>query len=130
MVTHLKITNTGKFTGGKPIQAYVVQKQKSSQGAIGPAAPLRTLVGVQKVSLSPGESTTMAIDWAGDVMHSQNHNVAGGATLGYCAFCTVAADGKSRAVQPGDYELVLGNGATTELSFSLKITGEAAVVAI
>jgi pre-mRNA-splicing factor SYF2/beta-D-xylosidase 4 len=128
MVTHLKVTNTGKVPGSKPIQAYVLQK--TSEGAASHSAPLRTLIGVHKVFLMPGQSTTVAIDWAGDAMSSNDHQVAGGATLGYCAFCTVAADGRSRAVQPGDYELVLGNGATTELSFDLRATGEAAPVAI
>ena len=76
----------------------------------------------------------MPIDWAGDGFAHQQQGqpvwVAGGATLGYCAFCSVAADGKSRVVQPGSYELVIGNGAATELSFALAATGSAVPVPV
>jgi beta-glucosidase len=106
------VTNTGAVAGSKVVMGFV-----SVPGA-GGDAPRRTLVGMEKVHLLPGQSTT--VRFSSD----------SGAGLGYCAFCLVAQDGKTRDVLPGAYRFVVGDGGVGAPLYSAGVTATGAAVSL
>ena len=54
---------------------------------------------------------------------ARGQDVGGGRSLGFCAFCTVAADGKSRSVSAGKYRLSIGDGDNDTLTHDFVATG-------
>ncbi len=78
------VRNAGARAGDEVAQVYLVPPQADG-------APLRSLVGFQRVHLKPGESHTLTF------------------ALDARALSSVAANG-DRAVQPGDYRVFVGGG--------------------
>ena len=69
-----------------------------------------------QVHLLPGASATVTVT-SGD-----------GAPLGYCAFCVVAEDGKSRRIDAGKYVVSVGDGASSVLTRLVTASGPAQVI--
>jgi beta-glucosidase len=78
------LKNTGDRDGDETVEFYLIPKAAKN-------APLRTLVGFEKVHVLKGESETVHI------------------AIGPRQLSLVNADG-SRSVQPGEYELYVGGG--------------------
>jgi beta-glucosidase len=78
------VKNTGDRDGDETVEFYLIPKVAKN-------APLRTLVGFEKVHMLKGESETVHL------------------AIGARQLSLVNADG-SRAVQPGEYELYVGGG--------------------
>merc|ERR1712232_1364949 len=86
LVFRARVTNTGKLTGKKVVMAYV-------GGGPVPGAPLKSLFGVAKVSLKPGQSSVVSFD--------ATANGAG------CPLCTTDWAGIT-LVRQGDYQIIVG----------------------
>ena len=106
MAFTVKVTNAGNVAGAKPVQAYIT--------AVGTATddyPVRSLFGLEKVMLQPGESATLSFSSA--------------PRASYCTWCTVDAAGE-RAIRPGEYTIQIGgDGAGPEngVTATVKLTG-------
>jgi beta-glucosidase len=99
-----EVKNVGDRDGDETVEAYLLPK-----GIAG--APLRTLVGFEKVHLRKGETRAVEI------------------TIAPRQLSLVAPDG-SRSVQPGDYELYVGGGQPSQdtgVSLPFRIEGSSAV---
>ena len=75
------------------------------------------LVSIEKLFLAPNASANVAV------------TSSAGAELGYCAFCTVAADGKTRRIEAGTYEVSVGDGTSSAFTpQQVVVTGETQVL--
>src|ERR1700749_1208646 len=83
----VQVRNTGALDGDETVEIYLVPKAVANH----PPAPLRALVGFQKVHLRKDETKTVQI------------------AIAPRQLSLVAADG-SRSVQPGEYDLYIGGG--------------------
>lgn len=81
-VASVDVANVSARAGDEVVECYLIPKNK-------PQAPLRKLVGFEKIHLSPGEKRTVQI------------------ALDARALSLVDEEGK-RSVQPGEYEIFLG----------------------
>jgi beta-glucosidase len=100
----VEVKNIGERDGDETVEVYLLPK-----GIAG--APLRTLVGFEKVHLRKGETRAVEI------------------TISPRQLSLVAPDG-SRSVLPGDYELYVGGGQPpqdTGVSLPFRIEGSSAV---
>ena len=91
------------------MQAYIT--------AVGTAAddyPARSLFGLEKVMLQPGESATLSF------LSAQRAS--------YCTWCTVDAEGE-RAIRPGEYTIAIGGDGAGPgeggVTATVKLTGTA-----
>ena len=100
----LTVTNTGHVPAAKVVLAFAAKTDSDD-------APRKELIALRKVHLEPGASVKLSFD-------SDD-----GAGLGYCAFCTVAAAGKTRSVSAGKYRLSVGDGDNDALAFDFVATG-------
>ncbi len=82
-----ELQNTGTLAGDDTVEFYLIPRHI-------PGAPIRTLVGFEKVHLKPGESRAV-------------HTI-----ISPRALSLVSGDG-TRSVLPGDYELYVGDGPPT-----------------
>jgi beta-glucosidase len=99
-----RIKNTGDRDGDETVEFYLVPKSIAG-------APLRTLVGFEKVHLQKGESKSVH------------------ATIDPRQLSIVAADG-TRSVQPGEYELFVGGtqpSIDTGVTLPFRIQGSSAL---
>jgi beta-glucosidase len=100
----VEVKNIGERDGDETVEVYLLPK-----GIAG--APLRTLVGFEKVHLRKGETRAVEI------------------TISPRQLSLVAPDG-SRSVLPGDYELYVGGGQPSQdtgVSLPFRIEGSSAV---
>lgn len=106
----INVRNTGKIAGDEVVQLYLTVK--SSTGDI----PIRSLVGVKRVNLRPGESRNVSF-----LLTPRDMSI-------------VLADGK-RMVEPGDFAVSIGGeqpgfsgsaraGTTMTLAGTFKVTGK------
>ena len=99
-----ELRNTGTMEGDDTVEFYLIPRHI-------PEAPMRTLVGFEKVHLKPGESKPIRI------------------TLGPRALSLVSSDG-TRSVRPGNYELCVSDGqprASDGLTSRFRIIGSSPV---
>jgi beta-glucosidase len=92
------VTNSGAMDGDEVVEAYLRAPQSD-------IAPIRSLVGFQRVHLKAGESKTVTLQIAPRQLSM------------------VAADG-TRAVQPGNYDLFVGGHQPTDGDAGLSFTIE------
>jgi hypothetical protein len=119
----LSVTNTGVVSSGLPVQAYLQEITPRSQlhafdsAALADVAPAKTLVGLQKIRLAPGEQMEVIFEFAAvPASHSE-----------WCSFCTVSAGGY-RLVAPGQYRLHFGGHGGADaapLAAELELHGDA-----
>ena len=130
----LRLTNSGGVGAAKVILFFVARidgggdvergdgghgggDDGNDDGGDNAAPPRKTLVSIDKVFLPAHASTTVGV------------TSGAGAELGYCAFCTVAADGKTRRIEAGTYEVSVGDGASSALTPQrVVVTGKAVVL--
>ena len=84
LTVSVQVKNTGECDGDETVELYLVPK-----AIVG--APLRSLVGFEKLHLGKGQSRTVQL------------------TIAPRQLSLVASDG-SRSIQPGEYELYVGGG--------------------
>jgi beta-glucosidase len=98
------ITNTGERSGSEVVQVYVRDKVATQ------VRPLQELKAFQRVTLSPGETATLAF------------------TLPVEMFNFTGRDGK-RIVEPGEFELQVGaSSADIRQAVTVNVTGETRVL--
>ncbi|MEZ0534888.1 fibronectin type III-like domain-contianing protein, partial [Enterobacter sp. KB-221C9] len=98
------ITNTGERSGSEVVQVYVRDKVATQ------VRPLQELKAFQRVTLSPGETATLAF------------------TLPVEMFNFTRRDGK-RIVEPGEFELQVGaSSADIRQAVTVNVTGETRVL--
>ena len=122
----LRLTNSGGVGAAKVVLFFVARVDGGGGGGGGVeggdggddgAPPRKTLVAIDKVFLPPHASTTVGVA------------SGAGAELGYCAFCTVAEDGKTRRIEAGMYEVSVGDGSSSALAPQrVVVTGKAVVL--
>jgi beta-glucosidase len=105
MVTaSVTVTNTGARSGDDVVQLYVRDVLASV------SRPVAQLVGFQRVALEPGESVTVTFD----------------VPTARLAFSDRAL---ARVVEPGDFEIWVGDAATRESEATFEVTGSVRAVA-
>jgi beta-glucosidase len=82
----VKVTNTGKVAGTEVVQMYIRDLVSSV------TRPIKELKGFQKISLTPGESKTVALDISPESL----------------AFYNVQM---KHVVEPGEFEIMIGNSS-------------------
>lgn len=92
----MNVTNTGTRAGDEVVQLYVRDKVSSV------TRPVKELRGFKRVTLKPGETTTVSF------------------TLGPDAFWFTGVDMK-RIVEPGTFDLLVGSSSETTLSAPLEV---------
>ena len=105
MVESATVTNTGSVAAAKVVMAFmsevtpraVLHRGIDNDGTVEHSrAPNKSLFGMQKVFLRPGESKTLTFD--APLLPAFDD---------WCAFCTVTTRG-TRVVAPGVYRLTVG----------------------
>lgn len=94
----VEVRNTGRRTGDEVVQVYVCDKISSV------TRPLKELKAFERVTLAPGESRTLRF------------------TLGPKAFCMWNRQ-MERAVEPGEFDIMVGPNSVDLKTTSLTITG-------
>jgi beta-glucosidase len=92
----VRVTNTGERAGDEVVQLYVRDDVASI------TRPVRQLRGFQRVSLAPGESTTVGFD------------------LGFDDLAMLDAD-MQRVVEPGTFTVFVGGSSSAELSGGFEV---------
>jgi hypothetical protein len=101
-----KVTNTGSRPGAKVVMAFVAEEtprhilhgERECGGLrCDDLAPHKSMFGMQKVHLEPGQSTV--VHFPADIVPKE--------ASGWCAFCTVSQNG-TRLVAPGNYGIYVG----------------------
>jgi len=99
----VSVPNTGKFAGDEVVQVYLSQKASIA------SVPIRSLVGVQRVNLRPGETRKLAFTINARQMSG-------------------VLDSGTRVLEPGSFAISVGGGqptgATSYVSGSIKLTGK------
>jgi beta-glucosidase len=83
------VTNTGKRAGSEVVQLYVRDLVSSV------TRPIKELKGFQKVTLNPGETTTVALEITGQSLAFYDINM-------------------EYVVEPGDFAVMVGNSSRDE----------------
>lgn len=109
-----KVTNTGNCAGSKVVMAFVAEvtprhlmHSETDCGGMDCdlLAPQKSLYGMQKVHLAPGQSAV--VSFATDIVPGDSSE--------WCTFCTVSHNG-TRMVSPGQYRISIGGDGSTHTS--------------
>ena len=107
------VTNTGTVAAAKVVMVFLEEVTPRSMlhrgidsRAVHNRAPNKSLFGMQKVFLQPGESKTLT--FAAPLLPAYDD---------WCAFCTVTTEGV-RVVAPGVYRLTVGDDGSSSSSSS------------
>lgn len=144
LTMQVTVTNTGTVAGAKVILAFVSLATPSDGQPLSPYTARKSLFGVDKVFLQPGQATTVTFSTRTPLSPESRRLPSRGGQVpsddmarGWCTFCDVAADG-SRWVRPGAYILSvggtgavdsspwasLGSGALPQVAANVTLTGD------
>jgi len=90
------VTNTGDMASDEVVQMYLRDKVSSV------TRPVKELRGFKRVSLEPGESTTVSLPITKDALQFYNRDMV-------------------RVVEPGEFDIMVGNSSDNVKTVTLKV---------